>query len=194
MCGAGTKNAPVPCIGTRALNTSWCHPNSALRPFDAPVTGSAPGRFPSPLVCCLGPFCRGALSAGGAPLCWRRCAGYSCKFNAGTLYNRRFSAGCQGGLFAVKGLLLGLTMSRQSVQHFSKPKRSFAAAAISGTMSQIVFKTGTAGAGQNYLGMSEYTIECAFPMIPAPTRPTFSFFIVNSSLSFVFVMLLYFIF
>ena len=74
-----------------------------------------------------------------------------------------------------------LTMSRQSVQHFSKPKRSFASAAISGTMSQIVFKTGTAGAGQKYLGMSEYPIECAFPMNPAPTRPTFSFFIVKSS-------------
>ena len=72
-------------------------------------------------------------------------------------------------------------MSRQSVQHFSKPKRSFASAAISGTMSQIVFKTGTAGAGQKYLGMSEYPIECAFPMNPAPTRPTFSFFIVKSS-------------
>ena len=47
------KNAPVPCIGTRALNTSWCHPNSALRPFDAPVTGSAPWMFPSPLARCL---------------------------------------------------------------------------------------------------------------------------------------------
>ena len=43
------------------------------------------------------------------------------------------------------------------------------------TMSQIVLKPARPGR-QKYLGMSEYPIECAFPMNPAPTRPTFSFF------------------
>jgi hypothetical protein len=48
--------------------------------------------------------------------------------------------------------------------------------AISGSMSQTVLSTGTAGAGQNSLGIVVYATTCAFPINPAPIMPTFIFF------------------
>ena len=62
-----------PVFGTRAHGyASWCHPNSARKgALAAPVTGSGPWMFPSPLGDCLRFSCRGALSAGVAPL-WCR--------------------------------------------------------------------------------------------------------------------------
>jgi hypothetical protein len=38
----------------------------------------------------------------------------------------------------------------------------------------MVWRTGRAGAGQKNMGIAAYASECAFPMNPAPMRPTFN--------------------